>query len=206
MKFFMYVPWGDDDRLIQSAAAYCERIDYRKGQYSSVELIDKTRLAEVDTGDMLYITGHGDSGDNNIYGCAGQKLTAGQLAGQFDGTLDTGHQTIKMWVCFSADGMTYKKGLAYSFWQEMRALGFGSLTVYGYRYVIMDPLTPKQKHTHAFRVKEGFKSVTETPELLEELPGTAQHWRTGIDPSGRIIPPKPLPRKKTQLTDEDALY
>lgn len=193
----MYIPWPEDKDLINAASNYTDRIDKLK-DYDEACLIEASDLKEVKPGEPLYIAGHGAVGDENIYGTKGQKLSPDALAGQF-AKLNKEHAKIKMWVCFSGLGMTEKKGLAYKFWEAMHKDKFAKLTVYGYREAVLDPFERTQLHTHAATPLPGFKSLSETPDLLKILPGTAQHWRVGIDENGAIIPPKPLPRSKPTM-------
>jgi hypothetical protein len=204
MNLFMYLPWPDDSAMVSPAAMFAARIDKLKWKkYSEADLIGPSDLNRVKPDDALYIAGHGAAGNEKIYGSTGQSMTAVELAGQFRGKLNEGHKKIKVWVCFSGDGMTESRGLAYKFWQAMHPK-FPQLSVYGYRFAVLDPFQPSQDHLLAAEPKEGFKSFSETPDLLTILPGSAQHWRTGISPSGEIVPPKPLPRGEVPvIADED---
>ncbi len=205
MKFFMYNPFFGDRRLAASAHTFLERIEERKvgpySKYASCALIDEMSLGDVGNDDQLYITGHGAAGNNRIHSCDNRSLAATTLADQFVGRLDPGHRKIKLWVCSSADGITVNRGLAYRFWQAMHLRGFSSLAVYGYRYAVMDPFSPRQDSNEAGIALPGFRSLTETPDLLKTLHGKASHWRVGIGPDGARIPPKPLPRRDIADTD-----
>ena len=197
-NFFVYVPWEDDKALINSSFMYADRIEHQKtgkwGKYENVAVISAKHLKGVKPDDALYIAGHGESGNENIYGTKDSRvLSPAELATQFIGKLNSAHKRIKVWVCFSGEGMTHKAGLAYRFWQSMKP-SFPNLTVFGYRYAVLDPYQRTQSHTHAALALPGFTSILATPDQIQMLPGTARHWRTGIDPTGRIIPPKPLPR------------
>jgi len=188
--------------MVEPAFMFTDRIEKLKGTtYQETAVIRMEDLGHVEPGDALYIAGHGAAGDEKIYGTLGQSMDAVALAAQFTGKLNESHKRIKVWVCFSGDKMTKGKGLAYKFWQAMRPT-FKQLSVYGYRFAVLDPFERSQEHLEAAIPLPGFVSVTKTPQLLRSLPGNAQHWRTGIRPDGSIIPPKPLPRGKPPISGD----
>lgn len=196
---YMYVPWEKDLGIVNGAQFFISRIEYRIEKklknYDDATVVANDGLHEVANDDILYIAGHGAKNDENIYGSLKQKMTAGSLAKQLnDNNLNKGHQKIKVWVCYSGYGMHMKQGLAYKLWKEMHDLGYKKLEVYGYVEAILDPLQPTDKHNYAASVLQGFQSLFDTPEKLKILPGSAQHWRIGIDASGNLIPPRKLPR------------
>jgi len=201
MNLFMYLP-SEDPALVSPAYMFRDRIkQLKRATYKKAYVIRKEDLGYVEPGDALYISGHGAAGDERIHGTVGQSIDAVELAGQFKGKLNALHERIKVWVCFSGDGMTEGRGLAFKFWLAMNP-SFKLLSVYGYRFAVQDPFRSTQEHLYAAIPLPGFVSITETPKLLDYLPGTTQHWRTGIRPDGSIIPPKPLPRDEPPLSGD----
>lgn len=197
---YMCLPW-DDDGLLEAAKMFMRRKAH-VGRYKNEEIIRIDDLKDVKNDDMLYITGHSGQGLEIIGGTQGQRMTALALADAVRDELDAGHRTLKLWACYSGDGLTDnpRHGLAYRFWESIRAT-HQQMTVYGYRYATRDPFS-KYEHAGAGVTLPGFKNITETPELWQDLPGSAQHWRVGIRPDGTLVAPKPLPRAAEDAEDD----
>ena len=198
---YMCLPWADDAGLLEAAKMFIRRKAH-VGHYKNESIITIDELKSVKPDDMLYITGHSGQGLEIIGGTKGQRMTAQELADAIRDRLNVNHRVIKLWACYSGDGMTEtpRRGLAYRFWEAIQP-SHTQLTVYGYRYATRDPFS-KYEHAGAGVIKPGFKSITEAPELWKDLPGSAQHWRVGIRPDGTLVPPKPLPRAAQDADDD----
>jgi hypothetical protein len=200
-RFFMYLPWDDDKRLAEAACSFTDRLE-RLGGYKETFVIGRQHLeeAEIENNDDLYISGDCAPNAEFIGSKDGRTMQAKELAAQFDGALDKGHRCIHIWACYSGHGMEGvvspqgKIGLAYRFWEAMHALGYNKLSVFGYRFAVLDPFSPSQADLLTAQLLPGFKSLTETPDKAKFLPGNANNWMTGLDPSGKVIPPAPLPK------------
>jgi hypothetical protein len=201
---YVCLPWADDEGLLFAARAFARRKAHA-GPYDDVSIIGLEDLHHVKNDDMLYISGHSGQGLELIGGTKEQRMTAGELAAAVrDNNLNRKHKVIKLWACYSGDGLTDdpRHGLAYRFWESIKTT-HKALTVYGYRYATVDPFS-KYSKSKSGETLPGFKSMTETPELWKDLPGSAQHWRVGIRPDGTLVPPKPLPRAAQDAEDDDS--
>lgn len=197
-KLIMYLPFNDKG-MFEPACMFTDRIDYLElFDEESVIVVGEKNIdsedADIKNGDALYIAGHCGKGINYIADTKGNTLQGKELAQQFKGRLDKGHLEIRVWACYSGEGLHKKEGLAYNFWKEMQVQGYKKLTVYGYRMGVLDPFNRGQENLIAAEELPGFKSLMDTPDLIEFKPGTAENWMTGIRPDGKIIPPAPLPR------------
>ncbi|UFN49470.1 hypothetical protein LPC08_02145 [Roseomonas sp. OT10] len=200
-RFYLYLPWDDDQGLINGAVAFAERIDHLGG-YDEVDILTPNTLAGAKVGDddELYVSGECNANVDVIGSKDGRRLTARELAAQFDGRLAKTHRSIHVWACYSGHGMEGvvsplgRIGLAHEFWKEMHAAGFKQLAVFGYRFAVLDPLDRSQADLLTARILPGFRSLSETPTKIEFLPGNANNWMTGIAADGSIVPPAPLPR------------
>jgi|SRR6516162_8931587 len=207
-NFWMYIPWDDDKSMEDGALAFTERLDYLKDQnkvnYNKIEAISPKYIQKVrkhiSCFDDFYIAGDCARGVNFIGSKDGKKMTAHQLAQQMVACLPKDYREIHIWACYSGHGMEgviagKKIGLAYEFWKEMHNIGYNELTVYGYRFAVLDPFNALQIDLQTGDLLSGFESYSQTPELFKPLPGNPSHWMTGLSPQGKVIAPAPLPRR-----------
>lgn len=202
-RFFMYVPWEDDKAMLDGAGVFDARME-KLGAYESTHVITAEHLedAEIAPEDGFYIAGECAANIEYIGSKHGKKLTVAQLADQLVDELPQDMRAIHIWACYSGHGMQgvtegRQVGLAFKFWEEMHRRNFHQLAVYGYRFAVLDPFSPKQADLLTAQVLPGFKSLSETPEKVKILPGSASNWMTGIAADGTIIAPRALPRPIT---------